>query len=51
MERMRSCWISDHGDLSRKEPFDHEETKEVKKGLDEIDKNFDEARGVKFKVN
>ena len=47
----RSC---DHGDLSRKKPFDHasssnEETKEVKKELDEIEKKFDEARGVKFK--
>ena len=29
----------------------NEETKEVKKELDEIDKKFDEARGVKFKVN
>ena len=29
----------------------NEETKEAKKELDEIDKKFDEARGVKFKVN
>ena len=29
----------------------NEETKEVKKELDEIEKKFDEARGVKFKVN
>jgi hypothetical protein len=40
---------SDHGDLSRKNPFDHaslsdEETRDVKKKLDEIDKKFDEAR-------
>ena len=40
---------SDHGDLSRKNPFDHaslsdEETRDVKKELDEIDKKFDEAR-------
>ena len=39
---------SDHGDLSRRNPFDHaslsnEETKEVKKELDEIDKKFDGA--------
>ena len=39
---------SDHGDLSRKNPFDHaslsdEETRDVKKELDEIDKKFDEA--------
>ena len=40
---------SDHGDLSRKNPFDHaslsdKETRDVKKKLDEIDKKFDEAR-------
>ena len=40
---------SDHGDLSRKNPFDHaslsdEETRDVKKKLDEIDKKFDEGR-------
>ena len=40
---------SDHGDLSRQNPFDHaslsdEETRDVKKKLDEIDKKFDEAR-------
>ena len=29
----------------------NEETKEVKKELVEIEKKFDEARGVKFKVN
>ena len=29
----------------------NEETKEVKKELDEIDKKFDEARGIKFEVN
>ena len=37
-----------------KNPFDHaslsnKETKDVKKELDEIDKKFDEARGVKSK--
>ena len=47
---------SDHGDLSRKNPFDHaslsdEETRDVKKKLDEIDKKFDEARWVKLKYN
>ena len=36
---------SDHGDLSRKNPFDHaslsdEETRDVKKKLDEIDKSL-----------
>ena len=45
---VRSC--------DQKQPFDHaslsnEETKEVEKELDEIEKKFDEARGVKFKVN
>ena len=40
----------DHGDLSRKNSFDHvtvsnEETRVVNKELDEIDKKFDEARG------
>ena len=39
---------SDHGDLSRRNPFDHaslsnEETRDVKKELDEIDKKFDGA--------
>ena len=29
----------------------NEETKEVKKEPDEIDKKFDEARGIKFEVN
>ena len=29
----------------------NEETEEVKKELDEIDKKFDEARGIKFEVN
>ena len=29
----------------------NEETKEVKKELDEIDKKFDEARGIEFEVN
>ena len=29
----------------------NEETKEVKKEIDEIDKKFDEAIGVKFEVN
>ena len=41
---------SDHGDMSRRNPFDHaslsnEETRYVKKELDEIDKKFDKARG------
>ena len=40
----------------QKQPVDHaslpnEETKEVKKELDEINKKFDEARGIKFEVN
>ena len=39
---------SDHGDLSRRNPFDHasfsiKENRDVKKELDEIDKNFDKA--------
>ena len=47
---------SDHGDLSRRNPFDHaslsnEETTDIKKELDEIDKKFDEARGAKLKNN
>ena len=47
---------SDHGDLSRQNPVDHaslsnEETRDIKKELDEIDKKFDEARGVKSKYN
>ena len=46
---------SNHGDLSGQNPVDHaslsnEETRNIKKELDEIDKKFDEARGVKFKV-
>ena len=45
---------SDHWDLSRRNPFDHaslsnEETTDIKKELDEIDKKFDEARGAKSK--
>ena len=39
---------SDHGDLSRRNPFDHtslsnKETRDAKKELDEIDKKFDGA--------
>ena len=42
---------SDHGDLSRN-PFDHaslsdEESRDVKKELDDIDNKFDEARSAK----
>ena len=45
---VQSCQIHDHADLSRKNPFDHaslsnEETRDVKKELDEIDKKFDGA--------
>ena len=44
---------SDHGDLSRKNPFDHaslsdEETRDVKKKLDEIDKKFDAASFLSY---
>ena len=47
---------SDHGDLSRQNAVDraslsNEETRDIKKELDEIDKKFDEARGVKSKYN
>ena len=45
---------NDHGAVSRRNPFDHarlsnKETRDVKKELDEIDKKFDRARGVKCK--
>ena len=47
---------SDHGDLSRKISFDHailsnEETRDVKKELDDIDKKFDENREAKLNYN
>ena len=46
---------SDHGDLSRRIPFDHaslsnEETRDVKKELDEIDKKFDGAANCKLQI-
>ena len=48
--------VTSSGDLSRRNPFDHaslsnEETTDIKKELDEIDKKFDEARGAKLKYN
>ena len=47
---------SDHGDLSRKSPFDHaslsnEENRNFEKELDEIDKKFNEARGAILAYN
>ncbi len=47
---------SDHGDLSRKNPFDHvrfsdEDTRDIKKELDVIDNKFDETRAAKLKCS
>ena len=46
---------SDHGDVSRRNPFDHaslsnEETRDIKKELDEIDKKF-EKKLMTFRRN
>ena len=46
----------DYKDLSRKNPFDHvslfdEETRDVKRELDDIDNKFDDARAAKLKFN
>ena len=46
----------DYGDLSRKNTFDpvslsDEETRDVKKELDDIDNKFDDARAAKLKCS
>ena len=46
----------DHGHSSRKNPFDHvglsnEETRDVKKELDDIDNKFDDATAAKLKCS
>ena len=45
-----------YGDSSRKNPFDHvslsdEETRDVKKELDDIDNKFDDARAARLKCS
>ena len=52
----RVFWSSDHGELSRKNPFDHvslsdEETRNVKKELDDIDNKFYDAREANLKCS